>query len=199
MNKILSAVIGCVALAGATPAVAAPLISLDETSFNSIRDVTMSTFNFAPPAGSASTDDDLGRSYVKDGVTFSANLDVLTGVYANAATGTPAHLDSRIPLNISFDGPVLGLWITSGRVQWLTAEFDGVTTRVLSKGQTIFFGFDKGEPGNVSATIKGLDLNVVKFETSVPEPATWAMMMLGFGMAAGALRRRRVATSVRFA
>jgi len=33
----------------------------------------------------------------------------------------------------------------------------------------------------------------------VPEPAAWAMMIGGFGMAGGALRRRRVSTTVRFA
>jgi hypothetical protein len=35
---------------------------------------------------------------------------------------------------------------------------------------------------------------------AVPEPATWAMMILGFGVAGGALRRsRKVKTTVRFA
>jgi len=33
----------------------------------------------------------------------------------------------------------------------------------------------------------------------VPEPAAWAMMIGGFGMAGGALRRRRVEAKVRFA
>ena len=34
--------------------------------------------------------------------------------------------------------------------------------------------------------------------TDVPEPATWAMMIAGFGLAGAAMRRRRVA-SVTFA
>ena len=33
----------------------------------------------------------------------------------------------------------------------------------------------------------------------VPEPATWGLMILGFGAVGGAMRRRKVATSVRFA
>lgn len=33
---------------------------------------------------------------------------------------------------------------------------------------------------------------------AVPEPATWAMMIVGFGMAGGALRRRRATTKVRY-
>lgn len=35
--------------------------------------------------------------------------------------------------------------------------------------------------------------------SAVPEPATWALMMVGFGMVAGAARYRRRNTSVRFA
>jgi hypothetical protein len=34
---------------------------------------------------------------------------------------------------------------------------------------------------------------------TVPEPATWAMMIGGFGMVGGAMRRRRVSTKVSFA
>lgn len=34
---------------------------------------------------------------------------------------------------------------------------------------------------------------------AVPEPATWAMMIGGFGMVGGAMRRRKVATTVSFA
>lgn len=35
--------------------------------------------------------------------------------------------------------------------------------------------------------------------SAVPEPASWAMMLLGFGAAGSALRRRNVAATVRFA
>ena len=34
---------------------------------------------------------------------------------------------------------------------------------------------------------------------AVPEPATWLMMILGFGLIGGALRRQRMTTTVRFA
>jgi hypothetical protein len=33
----------------------------------------------------------------------------------------------------------------------------------------------------------------------VPEPATWAMMILGFGMVGSAMRRRNMKTNVSFA
>ena len=35
--------------------------------------------------------------------------------------------------------------------------------------------------------------------TAVPEPATWAMLVLGFGVVGFAMRRRRTSTTVRFA
>lgn len=34
---------------------------------------------------------------------------------------------------------------------------------------------------------------------AIPEPATWGLMILGFGAIGGAMRRRRTTTSVRFA
>ena len=37
------------------------------------------------------------------------------------------------------------------------------------------------------------------FGAGVPEPATWALMILGMGAIGGAMRRRRVRTSIRFA
>ena len=45
------------------------------------------------------------------------------------------------------------------------------------------------------------DSVIVNFETAaaVPEPATWAMMMLGFGAMGAMLRRRRTVTRVRYA
>ena len=43
------------------------------------------------------------------------------------------------------------------------------------------------------------DLNARDIAGGVPEPATWAMMILGFGLIGGALRQRQAATKVRVA
>jgi hypothetical protein len=80
----------------------------------------------------------------------------------------------------------------------------------LLVGQTIIgihFGNGTGGPGNATAFYlfdagAGLDTlginwgassNIILYQTgsAVPEPGTWAMMLLGFGMAGFAIRRRR--------
>ncbi len=51
-----------------------------------------------------------------------------------------------------------------------------------------FFGNDPNQAGSLTISAVG----------AVPEPATWAMMLLGFGAVGFALRRRRQTTTVRF-
>lgn len=57
-------------------------------------------------------------------------------------------------------------------------------TQVLGAGQKAFFSI--GNNGSYSYDTTGLQLNV----GNVPEPAAWTMMIAGFGLIAGALRRR---------
>ena len=37
-----------------------------------------------------------------------------------------------------------------------------------------------------------------QFAVAVPEPPTWAMMVMGFALVGGAMRRRKVSTTVSF-
>lgn len=55
------------------------------------------------------------------------------------------------------------------------------------------FASDTGSVAN------GWSLNFTTSASAVPEPATWGMMILGFGMIGAAARSRKVKTSVRFA
>jgi len=58
---------------------------------------------------------------------------------------------------------------------------------------TLFNGADVVKTGT-------LDARTTSFAAAgVPEPASWAMMIGGFGLAGGALRRRKVRTAVTFA
>jgi hypothetical protein len=44
---------------------------------------------------------------------------------------------------------------------------------------------------NLSASSPGDYIRVLTVSRAVPEPATWAMLILGFGAAGSAIRRRR--------
>ncbi|MBV1688265.1 PEPxxWA-CTERM sorting domain-containing protein [Novosphingobium sp. G106] len=60
-------------------------------------------------------------------------------------------------------------------------------TKTLSLAQGQGFGFVIG-PGMVADNdVTGFNFKV----TSVPEPVTWAMMIVGFGLVGGAMRRQR--------
>jgi uncharacterized protein YjiK len=67
-------------------------------------------------------------------------------------------------------------------------KFEGLT---LDEKGNIYLVSDDGDGPNQSYLVK------LALTGSVPEPACWAMMLAGFGLVGGAMRRRRV--SVRFA
>jgi hypothetical protein len=58
--------------------------------------------------------------------------------------------------------------------------------------------FANGDGGG-TFDFKSVSLGTVAAPPAVPEPATWGMMIAGFGVAGAALRRRKVASVVRFA
>lgn len=60
-----------------------------------------------------------------------------------------------------------------------------------------FFGFSSDRPMNqviIRSADARIDLDNLRFNTApataVPEPASWALMIGGFGIAGGAMRRR---------
>ncbi len=64
-------------------------------------------------------------------------------------------------------------------------KFEGVT---LDEMGNIYLVSDDGDGPNQSYLVK------LGYTGSVPEPATWGMMILGFGLTGGAMRRRQKAT-----
>ncbi len=102
---------------------------------------------------------------------------------------------------IVFNGPVLGLIWTRARLLATNGILGAVGTTYLTPGNVGF------ENKTDSATFSG---NTVSFNltasspgdtfrvlTAVPEPDTWAMMLIGFGMISMALRRRHEAALAR--
>ena len=77
-----------------------------------------------------------------------------------------------------------------------SAVFIGAQSNTSSITSIIFHQLSGG--GNNDFAISGLSL-VRSTISAVPEPATWGMMIMGFGMVGGAMRRRRPKITVSYA
>lgn len=67
------------------------------------------------------------------------------------------------------------------------AQTDPETNRYVTLRSSIAFDSVK-----FRSTENAFELDNVKFSNAVPEPATWGMMLVGFGAVGSAMRRRRV-------
>ena len=64
--------------------------------------------------------------------------------------------------------------------------------------QAVVSGFDNQDFGAYSLTFDGPGTIVADNGTAVPEPATWGLMLIGFGLVGAAMRYRRRSTVVAF-
>ncbi len=118
--------------------------------------------------------------------------------------GTSANSDPSYLLTLIFaDGATI-----SG--QYVGSTFTGGTSATV--GNTTYtltgFGWDRSPADNVSAhnAVSGGDPSdytgqfaFTQAISAVPEPATWGLMVLGFGMIGAAARSRKVKTTVSYA
>jgi hypothetical protein len=118
------------------------------------------------PSGSVTSFFDFSESYASQGifVVGAATIPNSTVTLVELLTGSPLTLVSSAgpsPNSLTF------------------------TTGNLTAGQTYRFRYtvNMGSPGNISGN--------ATFYQAVPEPATWALMLLGFGGMGMAMRRRR--------
>jgi PEP-CTERM motif len=74
--------------------------------------------------------------------------------------------------------------------EWTDAAYSKFTSLVGPGSYT--FSITGDGAGGLSA---GLSLRLDSGDLSVPEPASWALMIAGFGLVGGAMRRRRVTVS----
>lgn len=140
----------------------------------------------------------------------------LVGLFGNlnpSGTGTDIY-NFTVPSNGDVFGEILsiGLRITLTNLDFTSVTLNGVNFDINSTGIIE----DRTISLPVSAGLQTLSVSyrnaqrfssyggIITFAPSavgaVPEPATWGLMILGFGGVAGAMRyRRRTATTVRFA
>lgn len=119
------------------------------------------------------------------GSIFYTYNDGSRGVVQNLAPTT---------LTVTFDptftsAAILGSLVSSGPVT--PAGFPGPVNFVPANGAQIVGTYLSSGPQN------GTVLGNITFPAAVPEPATWGMMIVGFGAVGASMRRRKVA--VRFA
>jgi len=116
---------------------------------------------------------------------------------------------SILDFHYSLNGSLTSLSATS--IQYFSAAQGGMFNLTLSSGDVISFFNKLGTPATdigssghlvtgqwavdlLSSDSQGADINGVGVVTAVPEPSTWAMMILGFGaLGFFAYRRRTVA------
>ena len=78
-----------------------------------------------------------------------------------------------------------------------TITFDGGNNNLLNPG---FWGFSRANKDIASLVLSNGYIGARSFSLAgVPEPATWALMILGMGAVGGAMRRRSARASVAFA
>jgi hypothetical protein len=100
----------------------------------------------------------------------------------------------------SFGFYMTGLQLALGNT--LTISFDGAAAQTLNvpiatNGGVAYFGFTSDDAfSQVTISRPGSDLwgiDGISFNGAVPEPASWAMLIIGFGLTGAVMRRRAAA------
>jgi hypothetical protein len=193
-----AAVVGCLTLASA-PA-NAEVIVVDARA-NSLNGGTGNLTAFVFTAGQAfrvrsSTNDlwsagDLPRFSDGSGLTGNRNAtaDDDSGQTPGTLIGVNFGTYSQDGFTAPFGTLVARFGGVGGTYQALGANFDGLAA---GSGQAELFYWDSNNGDNTG------DISFSLF-AGVPEPGTWAMMILGFGMVGGAMRSRRRKVSLSYA
>ena len=202
MNKFLLAGVAAVALS--TSANAADLVSAAVTGpSNTVWNTDSTDTNYAlflvRPFGNVINPTD---NFTSAPTTIGANNYSIAG--DGFPTGSTTNSDPFYTLTLIFaDGAtVSGQYVGSAFTGGTTATVAGTTYTLTG------FGWDRSPADNVSqfSAVSGDDradyvgqFSFTQATAAVPEPATWALMLTGFGMVGFGLRRRSaVKTTVSF-
>jgi hypothetical protein len=194
MKKLLFAAVAAVVLAG--PAGAA-VITLSGIAANGPNDFTFTYQGTLGPDEGVRNGDRLiiydFRGYI-DGSVFSPSADLVASTEFSSPSGlvAPGFDDDPNVVNLVFT--YTGPDFRNAGVPFAPFDFDGLGARSRFGGTAAdaFFTLTTknnpdGLPGGSNTAVYTLGSVTVP---AVPEPATWAMMMGGFGLAGMAMRRR---------
>lgn len=134
----------------------------------------------------------------EDSAVAVCGFDGLSGGWSNLKVAKQTTATQTFELLLSSPG-TLNVSITSTFVDLVSLSFGGVTLTGLSKGVPYAFVVSPSNVPQVLTVVMKNTKNAAFGYSSqldfaaVPEPAAWGLMIAGFGMAGGALRRRRTA------
>lgn len=178
--------LACAALVAATPANAAVVTG------------QISIGGLATPIGSTNWSAATGVDAAGSIIFYGAGSGSFAGLNCSGACGSIADIPSLAPFAAITNFLVLN---TNG-IEFDLSSITGVTrtsdalggTLAFTGGGTIRFNGYDATPGIFSFTAQGNNLtsfSASAVSAAVPEPGTWAMMLLGFGAIGFAMRRRR--------
>lgn len=134
-----------------------------------------------------------------DSATTIGTIDVLTGLFPNSIPGNIVGFTVTIGVNSAAYtttgfGSIQGNGYFQNQRITLTGQLASTATTSFTLSNFIT------APGSFDFVFAIGELAVTgqQVTPAVPEPATWAMMMTGFGLVGGAMRYRRRKTSVSF-
>lgn len=206
--KKISMVVGALLLAGAASQVSAATYSTQASFLSANPGTTLTSFTGLAP----STLDNVSEPYTVGALTFNG-LDLYT--VSTAFWGSvDSLLDNRFNgfINVTLPSSnAVGFYFASSYSGGTSIDFtawNGVTqvaSQTLTGGGTLdsfaYFGIDGVGP------ITSFTLNSAPYSSGfasigeisngavVPEPASWALMIVGFGLVGFAMRRRAFATA----
>lgn len=150
--------------------------------------------NLAPPSSFTISGSLLGAntfmaSLFSTTAWTSGQLDSYLGISASPTNPIGAFL----PTTQSFQPSADGFWVYQADLGTVTLPSNSGTgdSFLLTLDQTLGFGSYVTAFINQNGSYGATANSGAILETGVPEPATWAMMVLGFGVAGIAIRRSR--------
>lgn len=168
----------CVDLDGSTPTLRAGELSTGFYNFNAGDSVTFS-FDLS------------GNQRVRGSDNFYAGFTfggatLLTSYNLGGAWGPVNVLNNVTRTGISTSSSILGNAFTHYSINFVAGQAGSVSAQLG----------DPTNPGDKFGPIAdNLSLDLTPGRGGVPEPATWAMMILGFGAAGSMIRRRKALTA----
>ncbi|WP_066721003.1 PEPxxWA-CTERM sorting domain-containing protein [Sphingomonas pituitosa] len=133
-----------------------------------------------------------------DSAAAVCSFDGSAGGWSNIKVDKKTTVAQAFSLLLNAPG-TLSVTITSNYLDLVSLSFGGVTLTGITKGLTYQFAvIPSNTPQLLTVSMKNTKNAAYGYSSqldfaAVPEPAAWGLMIGGFAMAGGALRRRRLA------